>query len=39
MEINALMMHDTDNVVTCVKEVPAGTDAVYLGGSSQIGTG
>ena len=36
MEINALMMHEADNVVTCVKEVPAGTDAVYRDGDGQI---
>ena len=29
MEINALMMDTTDNVVTCVTEVPAGNPAVY----------
>lgn len=29
MEINALMMENTDNVVTCVNEVPAGAMAVY----------
>lgn len=29
MEINALLMHEKDNVVTCVKEVQAGTNVVY----------
>lgn len=29
MEINALLMHEKDNVVTCVKEVQAGTKVVY----------
>ena len=32
MEINALMMDTTDNVVTCVTEVPAGGRAVYRKG-------
>ena len=32
MEINALMMDTTDNVVTCVTEVPAGSKAVYRKG-------
>ena len=32
MEINALMMDITDNVVTCVTEVPAGGQAVYRKG-------
>jgi len=32
MEINALMMDLTDNVVTCVKEVAAGEDVVYRKG-------
>ena len=32
MEINALMMDTTDNVVTCVTEVPAGSPAVYRKG-------
>ena len=32
MEINALMMDTTDNVVTCVTEVPAGSQAVYRKG-------
>ena len=31
MEINALMMDLTDNVVTCVKEVAAGEDVVKYG--------
>ncbi|MDY2629707.1 MAG: UxaA family hydrolase [Lachnospiraceae bacterium] len=29
MDINTLLMHEKDNVVTCVKEVPAGTDVIY----------
>ena len=29
MEINALLMDEKDNVVTCVTEVPAGQDVVY----------
>ena len=29
MEINALLMSEKDNVVTCVKEVPAGETVVY----------
>ena len=29
MEINALMMHERDNVVTCVKEIPAGSAHNY----------
>ena len=29
MEVNALLMHDKDNVVTCVKEVPAGEQVIY----------
>ena len=29
MEINALMMDWTDNVVTCVKEVAAGETVAY----------
>ena len=33
MEINALMMDTTDNVVTCVTEVPAGGQAVYRKGN------
>ena len=32
MEINALMMDTTDNVVTCVTEIPAGSRAVYRKG-------
>ena len=34
MEINALMMDLTDNVVTCVKEVAAGEDVVYRKGEA-----
>lgn len=33
MEINALLMNENDNVVTCVKEVPAGEEIVYRKGS------
>ena len=29
MDINALLMDNTDNVVTCVREVPAGEKVVY----------
>ena len=29
MEINALLMDEKDNVVTCVTEVAAGQDVVY----------
>jgi len=32
MEINALLMDPTDNVVTCVNEVPAGQLVVYRKG-------
>jgi len=32
MEINALLMDEKDNVVTCVKEVPAGELVVYRKG-------
>lgn len=32
MEINALLMDEQDNVVTCVKEVPAGEQVVYRKG-------
>ena len=32
LEINALMMDITDNVVTCVEEVPAGGTVVYRKG-------
>ena len=28
-EINALLMHDTDNVVTCVREIAAGKSVNY----------
>lgn len=33
MEINALLMNENDNVVTCVKEVSAGEEIVYRKGS------
>ena len=29
MEVNALLMDEKDNVVTCVKEVAAGGEVVY----------
>lgn len=32
MEVNALMMDVTDNVVTCVREVAAGETVVYRKG-------
>ena len=32
MEINALLMGETDNVVTCVADIPAGTQVVYRKG-------
>lgn len=32
MEVNALLMNENDNVVTCVKEVPAGEEIVYRKG-------
>ena len=32
MEINALMMDLTDNVVTCVREVSAGEEVCYRRG-------
>ena len=32
MEINALLMDEKDNVVTCVTEVSAGQDVVYRKG-------
>ena len=34
MEINALLMDLTDNVVTCVKEVPAGSAVIYRRGEA-----
>lgn len=33
MKINALMIDEIDNVVTCVDEVPAGSDVFYRKGS------
>ena len=33
MDINALMMDSTDNVVTCMTEIPAGSMAVYRNGN------
>ena len=32
MEINALLMGETDNVVTCVADVQAGSEVVYRKG-------
>lgn len=32
MNINALLIDDVDNVVTCVAEVPAGSEVVYRKG-------
>ena len=36
MEINALLMDEKDNVVTCVTEVAAGQDVVYRKGEENI---
>lgn len=36
MEINALLMDEQDNVVTCVKEVPAGENVVYRKGDEVL---
>ena len=36
MEINALLMDEKDNVVTCVTEVAAGQDVVYRKGDEVI---
>ncbi len=33
MDINALLMDEKDNVVTCVEEVPAGRMVVYRKGN------
>ena len=33
MEINALLMDENDNVVTCVREVAAGEEVVYRKGT------
>ena len=33
MKINALMIDETDNVVTCVEEVPAGSEVFYRKGN------
>lgn len=33
MKINALLIDDIDNVVTCVADVPAGADVFYRKGS------
>ena len=32
MKINALLIDETDNVVTCVEEVPAGSEVFYRKG-------
>ena len=32
MKVNALMMDETDNVVTCVREVPKGETVAYRDG-------
>ena len=32
MKINAILMDARDNVVSCVEEVPAGTEVVYMNG-------
>ena len=34
MEINALMMDETDNVVTCVADVKKGMEVVYRKGEN-----
>lgn len=36
MNINALLIDDIDNVVTCVAEVPAGSEVVYRKGSEVL---
>ncbi len=36
MNINALLIDDTDNVVTCVTEVPAGSEVVYRKGDEVL---
>lgn len=36
MEINALLMGETDNVVTCVADVPAGSEVRYLRGDKIV---
>ena len=36
MKVNALMMDETDNVVTCVTEVAKGEDVVYQKGSELL---
>ena len=36
MEINALMMDPTDNVVTCVTDVPAGAAVNYRRGNEVL---
>ena len=33
MDINALLMNEADNVVTCVTEVSAGQDVMYRKGN------
>lgn len=36
MKINALLIDDVDNVVTCVAEVPAGADVLYRKGDEVL---
>ena len=36
MEINALLMDPSDNVVTCVNEVAAGQQVIYRSGEETI---
>ncbi|MBQ6971599.1 MAG: UxaA family hydrolase [Synergistaceae bacterium] len=36
MKINALMIDETDNVVTCVEEVPAGSGVFYRKGDEVL---
>ena len=36
MEINALLMDPADNVVTCVTEVPAGSQVIYRKGEELL---
>lgn len=33
MKINALLMHETDNVVTCVREIKKGERVIYRKGN------
>ncbi|MBR1438659.1 MAG: UxaA family hydrolase [Synergistaceae bacterium] len=36
MKINALLIDETDNVVTCVEEVPAGNEVFYRKGGEVL---